>query len=290
MESVRGEMNGNGVRCAPCGAPVDPLRAAFVGVRDGRVVGYCSAACRDGAYAAPALERGSDGERPRSRPWRWLVPASAAVLAGGILLGVRVSFRTAKAARSLVAVEAATATPPAAVADPRPMLGPDLPPADFFLEQEHWVHPLPGPVRRIPERPTRRFGVERDHDSPESCRQGHCGVDVGEVKGEPVLAAHDGVVERVVREPGEADRGGRYVRLLHNGGRTVTQYMHLDEVAAELRPGVHVRAGEPLGTVGESGVHSAGPHLHFTVSTRDGEVETYLDPEPLLHLWPLVTR
>ena len=53
-----------------------------------------------------------------------------------------------------------------------------------------------------------------------------------------------------------------------------------------------MRAGERLGTVGESGVQNAGPHLHFTVATRAAEnaPETYLDPEPLLAIWPLLPR
>jgi murein DD-endopeptidase MepM/ murein hydrolase activator NlpD len=133
------------------------------------------------------------------------------------------------------------------------------------------------------------FGVGRDHDSPESCGAGHCGVDVGEVKGEPVLAVHDGVVERVVREPTETDRGGKYVRLVHYGGRIVTQYMHLDEVEPELKPGYHVKAGEKIGTVGDSGTHNSGPHLHFTFATRasDGAPEVYVDPLALLTVWPL---
>jgi murein DD-endopeptidase MepM/ murein hydrolase activator NlpD len=113
---------------------------------------------------------------------------------------------------------------------------------------------------------------------------------VGEVHGEPVLAVHGGVVERVVRD--DNPNGGRYVRLLHKGGTVVTQYMHLDEVEQALRPGVHVRAGEVLGTVGETGVEHSGPHLHFTVATRAHEnaPEVYIDPEPLLTLWPLYNR
>jgi murein DD-endopeptidase MepM/ murein hydrolase activator NlpD len=168
---------------------------------------------------------------------------------------------------------------------PAPDHGPPAPPP--LVESDRWVHPLAGPLRRLPSRGSRRFGVERDHDSPESCREGHCGVDLGDARGEPVLAVHDGVVERVVRDPG-ADRGGRYVRLVHQSGRLATQYMHLDEVAPGLRPGSVVRAGDRVGTVGDSGVRRSGPHLHFTVAARahDG-AETYIDPEPLLTLWPL---
>jgi HEAT repeat protein len=40
--------------CPACDKPVDPLRARFVGVRDGRVVAYCSAECLAGKPAAGA--------------------------------------------------------------------------------------------------------------------------------------------------------------------------------------------------------------------------------------------
>jgi len=76
--------------------------------------------------------------------------------------------------------------------------------------------------------------------------------------------------------------------LLHRNGTIVTQYMHLDEVA-NLKPGMRVRAGDKLGTVGGTGVLHSEPHLHFTVAVRSKEdgPEVYLDPEPLLALWPL---
>ena len=53
-----------------------------------------------------------------------------------------------------------------------------------------------------------------------------------------------------------------------------------------------VKAGEAIGTVGDTGVHNSGPHLHFAVSVRpspDGP-ELFINPEPLLHLWPLAKR
>ncbi|HMG56931.1 MAG TPA: hypothetical protein VK601_25710, partial [Kofleriaceae bacterium] len=39
--------------CPACDNVVDPLRSRFVGVRAGRVVAYCSAACAAGGVATP---------------------------------------------------------------------------------------------------------------------------------------------------------------------------------------------------------------------------------------------
>jgi len=41
--------------CPACDNVVDPLRSRFVGVRDGRVVAFCSAECAAGSKAAPAV-------------------------------------------------------------------------------------------------------------------------------------------------------------------------------------------------------------------------------------------
>lgn len=285
-----------------CGCPVDPLRARVIAVVAGRVVGYCSATCRERAATGEhrvIVEPSHAETRARRRLLRRFVGTTSVLVVIGVLLGVRVTINETPATAALFShpievPDVAISAVGAGGADDAPeeeVYGPQLPPPDFFVEGDRWVHPLAGPVRRLPERPTRRFGVDRAHDSHESCRGGHCGVDVGELRGESVLAAHDGVVERVVRAE-SGDKGGRYVRLLHAGGKIVTQYMHLDAVEPLLKPGMHVRAGETLGTVGDSGTLRAGPHLHFTVSTRsaEGRPERYIDPEPLLTLWPLIAR
>jgi len=41
--------------CPACDKPVDPLRSRFVGVRDGKVVAYCSAVCAGGARPAAPI-------------------------------------------------------------------------------------------------------------------------------------------------------------------------------------------------------------------------------------------
>ncbi len=51
-----------------------------------------------------------------------------------------------------------------------------------------------------------------------------------------------------------------------------------------------MKSGDVIGLVGDTGVKESGPHLHFTISVRPGGKdwpERYIDPEPLIALWPL---
>jgi murein DD-endopeptidase MepM/ murein hydrolase activator NlpD len=50
-----------------------------------------------------------------------------------------------------------------------------------------------------------------------------------------------------------------------------------------------VKAGDVIGFVGLSGVRHSEPHLHFTIAVQDpsGADGRYLDPEPLIALWPV---
>ncbi len=152
--------------------------------------------------------------------------------------------------------------------------------------QVRWVHPLA--QRNLPAFESRRFGAVRPQPRPWECELGHCGVDLAAPLGEPVLAVADGIVERVERNAAAGGRAGRYVRLAHCDGTVVTRYIHLNTIRKELRPGRHIAAGEPLGTVGRTGVDEDFPHLHFGLSLRapDGS-ERYVDPEPFLRLWEL---
>ena len=69
-----------------------------------------------------------------------------------------------------------------------------------------------------------------------------------------------------------ADRGGRSVSLVGVDG--VRYYgSHLEAIAAGIAPGTRVRAGQPLGRIGNSGsARVTAVHLHFAISwpTRPG--------------------
>ena len=92
----------------------------------------------------------------------------------------------------------------------------------------------------------------------------HRGVDFGAPVGTPVLAAGDGVIERL----GWYGGYGNYVRIRHNGAYK-TAYAHLSGYAKGLDRGSRVRQGQAIGYVGNTG-NSTGPHLHYEVLI-DGE-------------------
>lgn len=85
----------------------------------------------------------------------------------------------------------------------------------------------------------------------------------------PVAGTVDEVGRRDTWSPrtnGGADRGGRYVSVVGDDG--VRYYMsHLEDVGASIQHGRRVRAGQQVGTVGDSGsARGTGTHLHFGIS------------------------
>jgi peptidase M23-like protein len=288
--------------CPVCSAEYDPLRARATLVVDGKVRAYCSNTCKDKASQPPPelpfADVGDDDTSPVPKvpsvwsrmSWKGAAGVGACGLAV-LLFGGKLIGTAPMASASIVAPPQPAPTP--TVADAMAMLGP---PPGVSAESDVWYHPLPGPRRTMPERDTRRFGAAREGMRPEECEGGHCGVDIGTEKGMLVLASHDGVVLRVERDPevgGRRGNEGRFVMITHKGGTITTSYIHLEGIREDLKPGIPVKAGEAIGTVGDTGVHQSGPHLHFAISVRPSGPEgpeLYINPEPLLMLWPLAKR
>ena len=224
------------------------------------------------------------GQRATSRT-EWLgisLVALAVIASTGIALVVR---------HRRAAPAAAATTPAAPAAAPR-IAAPSgaSEDSDFHVPppvgleavlQGKWTHPLPGPYRDLPTHEQRRFGAYRgrEHYRNRYCGSGHCGVDLGYNVGLPVLAARDGVIERVVRNPTEVE--GKYLKIQHPGGLR-SYYMHLNEIAPELVEGSAVKAGQIVGTLGRTGIKIAEPHLHFMISFMANGKELFIDPEPLM--------
>lgn len=210
-----------------------------------------------------------------------------------LLGGARYSWRRYRAPQP----EAIASSAPEELPPPPPVepvrFGPAWPPTDAdwvaAFKATAWVHPLPGPARRIATRHDRIFDPHPPNNISPRCRQaGACAVDLGgELWGEHVYAAHDGVIDRV-QASGNEEGGGLYVRIAHFGGMVFTQYFHLAAPGRGIVRGARVRAGDVVGLLGDTGT-TARRHLHFTLSVRPslGFPEVYWDPEPWMEHWPV---
>jgi len=93
-------------------------------------------------------------------------------------------------------------------------------------------------------------------------RRMHRGVDFSAKYGTPILAAGDGIIERV----GTYGSYGKFIKIRHDA-ELETGYAHMSRYAKGMRPGVRVSQGDVIGYVGTSGLTS-GPNLHYEVSRR----------------------
>ncbi len=100
----------------------------------------------------------------------------------------------------------------------------------------------------------------------------HYGTDLAGAVGEPVLAAHDGVVA-LVRD---CFASGKSIAIAHGAG-LFSVYFHLSGFT--VQSGDRVVRGQQIGKVGATG-RVTGPHLHFGVKV----VETYVDPDSVYRL------
>lgn len=107
-----------------------------------------------------------------------------------------------------------------------------------------------------------------DWHYPRSGGRKHKGTDLFADEGTPILATADGTVRRrneVDRwRPGsESGLGGKSVTVTTEPG-TWWYYAHLDEIDDDIEPGARVRAGQKIGTVGNTGnARHTPPHLHI---------------------------
>ncbi|MEQ9257870.1 MAG: M23 family metallopeptidase [Roseovarius sp.] len=132
----------------------------------------------------------------------------------------------------------------------------------------------------------------RDHACGVKTREGHRGTDIGLLTFEAmesgvyvvaaapgkVTATRDGEPDRAVtpetRASVEGRECGNAVRIDHGDGWQ-TLYCHLAKDSVEVRRGLRVAAGTPLGRVGLSGLTNQ-PHLHFAVTKDDEVVDPFL--------------
>jgi murein DD-endopeptidase MepM/ murein hydrolase activator NlpD len=167
-------------------------------------------------------------------------------------------------------------------AHPIPLDDSGTPLDEKYKTLRDWVHPITAAAERFPWSPGRHFGAHRNGVEREECGEGHCGVDLDGPRGRPLVAVSAGVlvvVER--RELGGDGLSGRFVRIQHGDG-TLTSYMHMDEVDADLQVGDHVEQGQYLGTLGSTAVRRSVPHVHFALEIPASGRPRFIDPAPFL--------
>lgn len=106
----------------------------------------------------------------------------------------------------------------------------------------------------------------------------HQGTDIFALRGTPVVAVVDGVLEQV----GVNYLGGNRLWVRSPGDNWTYYYAHLAGYAPGITTGVHVKKGQVLGYVGNSGDAQGGPvHLHF---------ETHVPSGPATNPYPILRR
>jgi len=175
---------------------------------------------------------------------RWYLGGLAVLLVVGVLLGILAERDVPAAGRGTPGSTRSPATLSPATG-PTPGRSTAVPP--------RYVFPVVGAVSY----------EKTHHDYPATDIIAPCGA--------PVLSVTDGVVLEVSRkdtyDAGTDDgaaRGGLFVAILGDDG--VRYYgSHLRIVVAGMEAGTRVRAGDRLGSVGDSG-HAGVCHLHFGIS------------------------
>ena len=119
-----------------------------------------------------------------------------------------------------------------------------------------------------------RAGGSRVHDA----------IDIMAPEGAPVVAAADGVVEKLFFSRGG---GGISIYVRSPDQRWSYYYAHLQGYAPGLEEGQQVKRGQLLGRVGHTGnANPEGPHLHFAVNRMEPGWRWHqgapINPYPLL--------
>jgi murein DD-endopeptidase MepM/ murein hydrolase activator NlpD len=100
----------------------------------------------------------------------------------------------------------------------------------------------------------------------------HPGIDITNLPGTPIFAAADGTV---VAARNDRLRGNSVIvdhgEQEQHPGHWTTVYGHLASI--EVVEGQEVAGGEQIGTLGNSGLQTTGPHLHFEVRIEDKPVD-----------------
>ena len=118
---------------------------------------------------------------------------------------------------------------------------------------------------------------------------GHNGWDLKAKYGEPVLAMHDGYIQRIEKNDISA---GNNIKLYANNNSFGSAYLHLSKFN-DIMVAQQIKAGQIIGFAGNSGgvrppptpsCPECGTHLHIGIFVpgRINEYKCYVDPAPRL--------
>ena len=113
------------------------------------------------------------------------------------------------------------------------------------------------------------FGSQRIYANGEA-GSFHSGVDIARPAGTPVVAPADGVVVLVADHPFTLEGN---LLLIDHGMGLGSAFLHLSRI--DVRAGDHVRQGDPVGLVGQTG-RATGPHLHWSLRWQDARLDPLL--------------
>ena len=108
--------------------------------------------------------------------------------------------------------------------------------------------------------------------------RGHRGIDFKAPIGTPIYAPFSGVVRR---RNWSTRRNGRCLELYDPKTGRKALFLHLNYIYRRIRPGVRVRVGQKIATLGNTG-RSSAPHLHYQLERSNGRL---LNPLRVHRTW-----
>lgn len=126
--------------------------------------------------------------------------------------------------------------------------------------------------------PTKNYQFVRGFKKARAGRRPHKGLDLDGITGDPIFAAHSGVVVYA----GTGFTGYGKMILIEYDGTWATLYAHLNRF--HVRTGDVVSRGDRIGDMGRTG-RATGSHLHFELMRNKQPI----DPVPFLRKDTLLT-
>ena len=164
-------------------------------------------------------------------------------------------------------------------ADPKPeVTPPNSNQTDANALPKHFLLPVSGVLQK-------KHSADMQVFSDTMCDyRVHLGIDIGTVEGASVSAMADGVISQVWEDVSM----GQCVAVSH-GGNAYTIYKNLAVTLPEsVKVGAAVKAGDVIGTVGESAMVEVAdePHLHLEMTVNGLQVDPtdYLDADAMATL------